>query len=119
MTDDQRIKLARIAAAAADLLEIVVFPVFITGALSPWNDAVDVITAGLLVSLLGWHWAFLPAFAAELVPFVTLAPTWSAAVYLATRDRAPSASAGAPSAGPPPPIDVTPGPPPRDAGPRG
>ncbi len=102
MTEDKRIQLARVIAGAADLLEIVVFPAFIEGALSPVNDALDVAVALAMTWLLGWHWAFLPTFLAELVPVVGLVPTWSAAVYIATRGRAP---------GGPGPIDVTPRPP--------
>jgi hypothetical protein len=33
-----------------------------------------------LVHLLGWHWEFLPAFAAELVPGVDLVPFWTLSV---------------------------------------
>jgi hypothetical protein len=39
----------------------------------------------ILIKLLGWHWAFLPTFAAELVPGLDLFPTWTAAVFFATR----------------------------------
>ena len=35
--------------------------------------------------ILGWHWAFLPTFAAELVPGLDLFPTWTAAVFFVTR----------------------------------
>jgi hypothetical protein len=55
------------------------------GAASPVNDALDVAVGAILIRLLGWHWAFLPAFLAELVPGVDLVPTWTAAVFLATR----------------------------------
>ena len=44
----------------ADLAEIVVFPAFMEGFLSPANDALDVAVAVALTRLLGWHWAFLP-----------------------------------------------------------
>ena len=55
--------------------------------------------AGLgLVALVGWHWAFLPTFLAELVPFVELVPSWTLAVVIATRGR----SAAPPAALPPP-----------------
>ena len=37
--------------------------------------------------LVGWHFAFLPTFVAELVPGVDLIPTWTAAVWLVTRRR--------------------------------
>jgi len=37
--------------------------------------------------LVGFHWAFLPTFIAELLPFVDLVPSWTLAVWLATRTR--------------------------------
>ncbi len=65
---------------AADALQIFVFPMFAEGAFSPAEDALDVVVAAVLIQLLGWHWEFLPAFAAELVPGVDLVPFWSLAV---------------------------------------
>jgi hypothetical protein len=65
---------------AADALQIFVFPLFAEGALSPADDVLDIAVAGLLVHLVGWHWEFLPAFAAELVPGVDLVPFWTLAV---------------------------------------
>ena len=56
------------------------FPLFAEGALSPAEDVLDIVVAAVLVQLLGWHWEFLPAFAAELVPGVDLVPFWSLAV---------------------------------------
>jgi hypothetical protein len=50
------------------------------GALSPADDVLDVAVAAVLVRLLGWHWEFLPAFAAELVPGVDWVPFWTLAV---------------------------------------
>ncbi len=82
-----RVKVARWVAIGADFLQIVVFPVFVPGAASPWNDALDVLVAGSLVSLVGWHWAFMPSFLAELVPGLDLVPTWTAAVFFATRGQ--------------------------------
>jgi hypothetical protein len=35
--------------------------------------------------LIGWHWAFLPTFVSELIPLWDLVPTWTAAVFFATR----------------------------------
>jgi hypothetical protein len=81
------VRVAWMIAIAADLLEIVLMPAFASGILSPANDVVDVVTAFLLWRLLGWHIAFLPTFAAELIPGVSLIPTWTAAVWLATRGR--------------------------------
>ena len=80
-----RIWAARTLAAAADLLQIVVFPLFLGGASSPLDDLVDAAVGALLVVLLGWHWALLPTFAAELIPVLDLFPTWTVAVYYMTR----------------------------------
>jgi hypothetical protein len=82
-----QVRTARVVALAADLLQVVLLPAFFPGAASPANDVVDVAVAIVLLRLLGWHWAFLPAFLAEAVPVVDLAPTWTAAVFLATRGR--------------------------------
>jgi hypothetical protein len=83
----QRVRAARFVAAGADLLQILLLPAFAPGALSMINDAVDVVVAVALFWLVGWHWAFVPTFFAELVPFVDLVPTWTAAVFLATRGQ--------------------------------
>ena len=79
-----RIRAARAIAMLADLAEIVVFPAFMEGFLSPANDALDVAVAIALSVLLGWHWAFLPSFLAEMIPVVGLVPTWTAAVFYVT-----------------------------------
>src|SRR5436305_12954998 len=75
-----RFRAAMILAMAADALQIFVFPLFAEGALSPADDVLDVAVAAVLVHLLGWHWEFLPAFAAELVPGIDLVPFWTIAV---------------------------------------
>ena len=75
-----RFQAAMILAMAADALQIFVFPLFAEGALSPADDELDIAVAAVLVNLLGWHWEFLPAFAAELVPGVDLVPFWTLAV---------------------------------------
>jgi hypothetical protein len=79
-----RIRAARAVAMVADLAEIVVFPAFMEGLLSPANDVLDVAVAITLTVLLGWHWAFLPSFLAEMIPVVGLVPTWTAAVFYVT-----------------------------------
>ena len=71
---------AMILAAAADVVQIFVMPMFAEGALSPADDLLDLGVAAILVRLLGWHWEFLPAFAAELIPGVDLVPFWTMAV---------------------------------------
>jgi hypothetical protein len=83
-----RVKAARWIAVAADFLQIVVFPAFAPGAASPWDDALDAFVAVAMVSLVGWHWAFLPTFLAELVPGLDLVPTWTAAAFFVTRGQA-------------------------------
>jgi hypothetical protein len=75
-----RFRAAMILAMAADALQIVVFPLFAEGALSPADDVLDLAVAAVLVNLLGWHWEFLPAFFAELVPGVDLVPFWTMSV---------------------------------------
>jgi len=69
-----------VLAMAADALQIVFFPLFVEGALSPADDVVDVMVAAVLTHLLGWHWEFLPSFFAKLVPGVDLVPFWTLAV---------------------------------------
>lgn len=79
------VRAARLLAIGADVAQIVVFPMFAGGVLSPWDDGLDLVVAAILTRLLGWHWAFLPTFFAELVPGLDLVPTWTAAVFFATR----------------------------------
>jgi hypothetical protein len=81
------VRAARILAIAADAAQIAVFPFFVGGAASPWDDALDLLVAAAMVRLVGWHWAFLPTFFAELVPGLDLVPTWTAAVFFATRGK--------------------------------
>ncbi len=76
---------ARALALLADVLQVWLFPVFLPGALSWLDDALDVAVAVALIRLLGWHWVFLPTFVAEAVPGVNLVPSWTLAVYLVTR----------------------------------
>ena len=71
---------AMIFAIIADALQIVVFPLFVEGAVSPADDILDLGIGVVLVRLLGWHWEFLPSFLAKLVPGVDLVPFWTIAV---------------------------------------
>lgn len=82
-----RLRSAWTIAIGADLLQIAIFPIFIAGAASPFDATLDVLVALLLIWRVGWHWAFLPTFVAELLPGFDLAPTWTIAVWLATRGR--------------------------------
>ena len=94
----QRIWLARGIAIAADLLQMAAFPYFFEGLLSPLNAILDVIVAGALILLVGWHIAFLPSFIVEQIPLADLSPTWTIAVLLATRKGARKAAVEGPPA---------------------
>src|SRR5262245_36049677 len=74
-------------AIAADAIQWVFAPLVLWGAASPLDDVLDVVVGFLLIRLIGFHWALMPAFVAKIVPFVDLVPTWTAAVWLATRGR--------------------------------
>src|SRR6267378_6940042 len=80
-----RVRIARIVAIVADLVQIAALPVFAGGWLSPINDGLDIVVGLVLIWLVGWHLAFLPTFVAEIVPGLDLIPTWTAAVWFATR----------------------------------
>jgi hypothetical protein len=69
-----------VLAIIADALQIIVFPLFVEGALSPADDILDFGVAAALVRLLGWHWEFLPSFLVKLLPGVDLVPLWTMAV---------------------------------------
>jgi hypothetical protein len=75
-----RLRAAIILAIVADVLQMVVFPLFVEGAASPADDILDLGVGAVLVRLLGWHWEFLPSFFAKLVPGVDLVPLWTLAV---------------------------------------
>ena len=77
--------MAWLVAVAADTLQIAALPLFAEGGFSPADTVLDIVVAYILIRLLGWHWVFLPSMAAELIPGADLVPTWTAAVYYATR----------------------------------
>jgi len=79
----RRVWIARALALLVDLVQWGLLP----ASLTPLNTAIDVATGLAMVALVGWHWAFLPTFLAELVPFMDLVPTWTLAVAFATRGR--------------------------------
>ncbi|HJV91413.1 MAG TPA: hypothetical protein VJ623_13975 [Holophagaceae bacterium] len=81
-----RLRAAWIVAIAVDALQLGLFP--LTGGLSTWLDKpLDLAAMLVMWWLLGWSWAFLPTFVVELVPFVELVPTWTAAVWIVSRLR--------------------------------
>jgi hypothetical protein len=75
-----RFRAAMMLAVIADALQIIIFPLFVAGAVSPADDVLDFGIGALMIYLLGWHWEFLPSFVAKLVPGVDLIPFWTLAV---------------------------------------
>jgi hypothetical protein len=75
-----RYRAAIALAVVADALQLAVLPMFIEGAASPADDALDLGIGAVMVYLLGWHWEFLPSFAGKLIPGVDLVPLWTLAV---------------------------------------
>jgi len=84
-----------VLAIAADITQMIGFPLFLEGAASPADDILDLCMAALLSLLLGWHWEFLPSFAGKLVPGVDLAPLWTLAVANVYRKTRPTVVARA------------------------
>ena len=74
-------------AIGADALQMFAFPLFVEGGMSPADSVLDLIVGFVLIKTLGWHWAFLPTLAAELIPGADLFPTWTAAVWFVTRQQ--------------------------------
>jgi hypothetical protein len=90
-------RLAWAVAIAADLLQIVAFPLFAEGGVSPADSLLDLVVAFMMIRLLGWHWAFLPTAAAKLIPAADLFPTWTAAVWFVTRHKISAHSDSSPA----------------------
>ena len=105
----RRVIAARIIAVVADAVQLGLLPVFAEGAASVANDVLDVVVAAVMVALVGWHLAFAPAFLAELVPIVDLAPTWTIAVLIATRKAGTTSQPSAVGAEPRPSAPRDPG----------
>lgn len=85
-----RLKAALLVAIVADVAQLAVLPLFVEGYASPADDLLDLCIGGVLTFLLGWHWEFLPSFAAKLIPGVDMVPLWTLAVanvYRKTRPR--------------------------------
>src|SRR5437016_2642916 len=80
-------RLAWLVAIVADAVQIGAFPFFAEGGFSPPDIVLDIAAGAILCRLLGWHWAFLPTAAAELIPGLDLFPTWTAAVFYVTRSQ--------------------------------
>jgi hypothetical protein len=80
-----RIRVAWAIALAVDAIQI---PAAAAGPVGWFVDVgLDLITMAVMWALLGFHWAFLPTFLTEWIPYLNLAPFWTLAVALATRGR--------------------------------
>jgi len=89
-------------AIAADILQLAVMPLFIEGVESPADDILDFGIGAVLTYLLGWHWEFLPSFAAKLIPGVDLVPLWTLAVANVYRKSRAQVSVSGAAQNPPP-----------------
>ena len=87
MRVSRELSYAWLVAIAADVIQILLLPLVAFGGLSPADTIIDLAVAVILWRLIGWHWAFLPTLAAELVPGADLFPTWTAAVWFVTRQQ--------------------------------
>lgn len=80
-----RIRAAWAIALAVDAIQV---PMDASGPLGWFLGAgLDLITMVVMWVMVGFHWAFLPSFVTEAVPYLNLAPLWTLAVALATRGR--------------------------------
>lgn len=84
----RRKRIALVVAGLADAVQLGLFPVFVEGAVSIPDDALDVVVSVLLLVTLGGRWRLALALALELVPGVSLFPTWTAFV-MTLRSAAP------------------------------
>lgn len=75
-----RFRAALVVAVIADIVQMVGFPLFAEGAISPPDDILDCVLAVAMTGLLGWHWEFMPSIAAKLIPGIDLVPFWTLAV---------------------------------------
>jgi hypothetical protein len=76
-------------AVLSDLAQWLFFPVLSEGAFSPFEIALDAVTALAILLAVGFQWRLLIALVAELVPGLDMFPTWTA-VVLSLRSEEPA-----------------------------
>ena len=82
------VRIAWVVAVLVDGLQLITAPAEWTGPVVWVVEAgVDLVTMGVMMFLVGFHWAFLPSLVTKFLPFIDLAPTWTVALFIATRDR--------------------------------
>jgi hypothetical protein len=75
-----------VAWALALLVDAIQIPADAAGPLGWFLGAgLDLVTMAVMWLLLGFHWAFLPSFLTEWIPYLNIAPFWTLAVFVATR----------------------------------
>src|ERR1041384_892046 len=72
-----------------DLIQMPGFLIFGGGFISPPEDLLDFVTAIVLVAICGFRWQFIVGFMAELVPGLTLFPTWTMMVLTLSTQPSP------------------------------
>lgn len=76
-----RQKLIALAIAGMiDFIQIVLFPFFLFGMLQPTQWGLDIFACIALMLICGGRWQFAMAFLVELIPGMSLFPTWTAFV---------------------------------------
>jgi hypothetical protein len=85
-----RKRLAVAIAAASDLAQWFFFPAFVEGAASPFEVALDAVTALAILLVVGFQWRLAIALVAELVPGLDMFPTWTAVVLSLTATPPPA-----------------------------
>ncbi len=86
-------------AALCDLAQWFFFPVLSEGALSPFEVALDAVTALAILLVVGFQWRLLIALVAELVPGLDMFPTWTAVVLSLRSEASPRDERALPARG--------------------
>jgi hypothetical protein len=76
----RRRQVALAVAVLSDVIQWVFFPVMAEGAASPFDVALDALTAAIILLAVGFQWRLAIALAVEVVPGLDMFPTWTAVV---------------------------------------
>jgi hypothetical protein len=78
-----RVRAAYSVAITTDVLQFILGPIGWVGA----DELLDVIAAGTMLRLLGFHPLLLPTFMLEFLPLTDMLPTWTACVAMVISSR--------------------------------